>query len=394
MTIADIVRAQPKNHSLDQRLYNGEEVFQHELERIFRRYWLVTGHVSMLAKPGDWYTHTVAEDSFIILRGKDMVIRAFANVCRHRGSQLCQGDSGHAAALVCPYHAWTYNLDGTLRVARQMEGDFDKSQFGLKQIHCEVIEGLVFISMAEKPLGLTHARELLEGSYGPYGWADAKVAKREMFHVEANWKLACENYLECYHCTPAHPTYAKIHALTLGYERNEALARRMEEIDAEQGIHIPGGDYRQGSETGEASIFTFRYPLFEGLVSGSTDGGPCAPLMGKFTKHDGGVTSTHFAPTSFFFAYADFGAFFRMMPLTKSTTAMELVYLVRADAREGIDYDLDRLTKLWTVTTTEDKRITEENQKGVNSRYYQPGPYAPMELNAVAWINWYLGEIA
>ena len=136
----------------------------------------------------------------------------------------------------------------------------------------------------------------------------------------------------------------------------------------------------------------FRYALYDGVKTGSEDGSPLAPLMGEFTDYDGGVTSTHFGPASFFVAYADHGVIYRFMPLTVSTSAMEVIWLVRGDAREGVDYDRDKLTWLWRVTSEADKRITEDNQAGVNSRYYTPGPYAPMESNAKRYIAWYLGR--
>ena len=148
------------------------------------------------------------------------------------------------------------------------------------------------------------------------------------------------------------------------------------------------------SSSGEPPIMCFRYALYEGVKTGSEDGSPLAPLMGEFTDYDGGVTSTHFGPASFFVAYADHGVIYRFMPLTVSTSAMEVIWLVRGDAREGVDYDRTKLTWLWRVTSEADKRITEDNQAGVNSRYYTPGPYAPMEPNAKRYIAWYLGELA
>jgi Rieske 2Fe-2S family protein len=392
--IGAIVAQQPAAHSLDQALYNSPEAFQHDMERIFFRHWILAGHASSAPNPGDWFTHEMGEESVIIVRGRDAQLLAFANVCRHRGSRICTASSGRASVLVCPYHAWSYNLDGSLRGARHMPADFDKAQYGLKPVHLEVIEGLVFISLADEPLSLGTARTAISGAFGAYGWSSAKVAHRETYHVEANWKLAVENYLECYHCTPSHPEYSKLHALEQPLDTIEGLNVAMEARTCALGLSVSAMDHRVGSASGDASIFVFRYALYDGVKTGGPDGKPVAPLMGGFTDHDGGVTSAHFAPSSFFIAYADHGVLYRFIPLTASTSAMELVWLVRGDAREGIDYDLDRLTWLWRVTTEADKRITEDNQKGVNSRYYQPGPYAPVEPNAIRWVEWYLGEVA
>ncbi|MGA2045458.1 MAG: aromatic ring-hydroxylating dioxygenase subunit alpha [Roseiarcus sp.] len=392
--IAAIVARQPPAHSLDQALYNSPAAFRRDVERLFLRHWILAGHASLAPKPGDYFLHEMAGESLIVLRGNDGALRAFANVCRHRGSRICLSEQGHASVLVCPYHAWAYNLDGSLRSARHMPAGFDKRRFGLKPVACEVIEGLVFLSLAEAPLSLDVARAAIRAAYGPYGWADAKVAHRQTYPIAANWKLAVENYLECYHCTPAHPEYSRLHALEQPLPQIAALNAAMEARSRDLGLAIPSIDHRVGSKSGEASIFTFRYALYDGVSTGGPDGKPVAPLMGAFGAYDGGVTSTHFAPSSFFIAYPDHGVVYRFLPLTPSTSAMELIWLVRGDARAGVDYDIDRLTWLWRVTSEADKRITEDNQKGVNSRYYEPGPYAPVEPNAIAWIAWYLREVA
>jgi phenylpropionate dioxygenase-like ring-hydroxylating dioxygenase large terminal subunit len=392
--IGELVRRQPAAHSLHQALYNSTDAFDHDMERIFLRHWILAGHEASAPNPGDWFLHEMAEESIIILRGKDGELRAFVNVCRHRGSRICGSASGHASVLVCPYHAWSYDLDGRLRAARHMPADFDRSGYGLKRVHLEVIEGLVFISLAERPLSLDKARSAISGAYAPYGWGSAKVAHRETYVVAANWKLAVENYLECYHCTPAHPEYSKLHALEQPFDKIADLNAAMEARSLALGVNVPTTDHRVASSTGEASVFTFRYALYDGVKTGAPNGEAVAPLMGAFNDYDGGVTSTHFAPSSFFIAYPDHGVLYRFVPLAPRSSALELLWLVRGDAREGRDYDLDKLTWLWRVTTEADKRITEDAQKGVNSRFYEPGPYSPAEPNAIAWMAWYLEEIA
>jgi Rieske 2Fe-2S family protein len=392
--IAAIVAAQPTAHSLHQALYNTEAAFRHDMATVFARNWILAGHASQAPKAGDYFLANIAEESIIILRDNDHRLRAFANVCRHRGSRICLKPEGHASVLVCPYHAWSYNLDGSIRSARYMGPEFDKSQFGLKRVALEVIEGLVFISLSDAPLSLDVARLNITKAYGAYGWGSAKVAYRQIYRVAANWKLAVENYLECYHCTTAHPEYSKLHALEQPLAQIAEMNAAMEACTAGLGVAVPSIDHRVNSNTGGQSIFTFRYALYDGVKTGGPDGKPLAPLMGDFTDYDGGVTSTHFAPSSFFIAYPDHGVIYRFIPVDVHSSAMELIWLVKGGAAEGVDYDLDKLTWLWKVTSEADKRITEDNQKGVNSRYYQPGPYAPVEPNAIAWIAWYLEEIA
>ena len=131
--IGEIARSQKPAHSLQQALYNSEAAFERDLELIFRRHWILAGHASMAPQPGDYFLAEAAAESIIVIRGRDGALRAFANVCRHRGSRICTRSQGHASVLVCPYHAWTYNLDGSLRSARYMPADFDKANYGLNE---------------------------------------------------------------------------------------------------------------------------------------------------------------------------------------------------------------------------------------------------------------------
>jgi phenylpropionate dioxygenase-like ring-hydroxylating dioxygenase large terminal subunit len=165
--IAELVACQPAGHSLSQSFYVSEVAFQVDIDRVFMRHRLLVGHASSAPKPGDYFLCEIAEESVIIARGKDDLLRAFLNICRHRGSRICTKSEGHAEAFVCPYHAWAYNVDGTLRGARYMPADFDKSLHGLNAIHIEVIEGLVFISFADKPLGLETVRSAVRSAHGP-----------------------------------------------------------------------------------------------------------------------------------------------------------------------------------------------------------------------------------
>ena len=392
--LSALLARQPKGFSLHQPFYQDEAIYRRDIERVFMSHWLCVGHESSVPGIGDYFVAEIAEESVIIIRAEDGKLRALANVCRHRGSRVCLKSEGKASVLVCPYHAWSYNLDGSLRRARHMPEDFDPKQYGLKPVHMEVIEGLVMICFADQPPGLENARAAITGSCRPYDWANAKIAHRETYQIEANWKLAVENYLECYHCAPAHPEYSKLHALEQPLPKIEALVARMDETTRRLGIDIPPFLSWWPSSQGQEMVRSFRYPLYDGVKSGTEDGSPAAPLMGQFTDYDGGLTSSHFGPASFLVGYADHGVIYRFLPKTPHLSEMEIIWLVRGDAKAGIDYDVDKLTWLWRVTTEADKKITEDNQRGVNSRYYEPGPYAPMEGNLRAYIDWYLAEVA
>ncbi|MET1027550.1 MAG: aromatic ring-hydroxylating dioxygenase subunit alpha, partial [Dongiaceae bacterium] len=364
--------------------------------RMIQRHWHCVGHAGSVAAVGDFFTVEIGGESVIIVRGQDNVVRALVNVCRHRGSRVCTESAGHArgGSFSCPYHAWTYGLDGGLRSARQMPETFARDRHGLKQLQARVIEGLIFISFAETPLGLSHAEEALAGSARAYGWADAKVAHRATFAVSANWKLAVENYMECYHCSPAHPEFAKSHASARPAVQRELRDDGVRRRSAELGVELRDIDrWALLAAPGEEAADSVRSSLCDGYVTGSEDGRPVAPLMGQFTDYDGGITFFDVGPFSNFLAYPDHGLIYRFIPRSVDATEMEVIWLVRQDAREGIDYQLDRLTWLWTVTSIADKRIIELNQQGVNSRYYEPGPYAPMEAHTRRFVDWYLQEI-
>jgi Rieske 2Fe-2S family protein len=392
--IAGLVAEQAAGHPLGQVFYSDPEIFRRDLDRMVLRHWLCAGHVSSVPNVGDFFLLEVANESAIIVRGEDGELRALVNVCRHRGSRVCRERSGNTRVLICPYHAWTYGIDGKLRAARHMAEPFDKTRHGLKQIALRVVEGLIFVTFADEPLGLSKVEEVLRRGYGPYGWADAKVAHRETYPIEANWKLAVENYVECYHCAPSHPEYARLHANEQPRAKIAELNAQMDERAAALGLTIPNQDHwALAAERGEEATYCVRYAMLRGAVTGSPDGQAVAPLMGAFKGYDGGSTFIHVGPASFFLAYPDHGLIYRFIPRTVQRSELEVIWLVRGDAREGVDYDRDRLTWLWKVTSDADKRIIEDNQRGVNSRYYEPGPFSIMESQERRFIEWYLSEI-
>ena len=395
--VTEAIAAQRPGHALSQEFYADPAIFERDMTEFVLKHWHCAGHASMVAEPGDFFTFRLGAESVIVVRGADREIRALVNVCRHRGSRVCTEAQGRAQGLsfACPYHAWTYGLDGSLRAARQMPEDFDKSQHGLTALHCREIEGLIFVSFAETMLGLAHVEEVLRGTVAHYGWADAKVAHRQTYPVRANWKLAVENYMECYHCQPAHQEYSRFHVFARPPALNELDDAQLRRRTRAMGLEIAEIDrWGKTAEPGQEAADSLRSALREGAYSGSEDGGPVAPLMGRFTDYDGGVTFIDIGPTSTFLAYPDHGLIYRFVPLGVQETEMEVIWLVRGDAEPGRDYESARLTWLWQVTSVADKKIIELNQQGVNSAHYRPGPYAPMEFGTQRLVEWYLGELA
>ena len=389
-----LAAAHRPGHGLARPFYMDPAVFERDMDRVFRRHWHCLAHQSVIPNPGDFELFRLGDEQVILTRSADGAIHALLNVCRHRGAEVCTKQKGNAKFFVCPYHAWTYSNDGSLRAARLMPKDFDRSQHGLKKLHIRVASGLVFISFADTPLDFDSVEQSLRASCGQYGWDEARVAHRETYPLQANWKLAVENYVECYHCGPAHPEYSQTHALEQPTEMIGKLNEAMEARTCALGITVVSGDRWQNSAAGHEAIHTFRYALYDGVSTGSEDGKSVAPLMGRFTEYDGGVTSIHLGGTTFLVCYPDHGMIYRFIPKTADSCEMELIWLVRGDAEEGRDYDLSRLTWLWKVTTEEDKKIIEHTARGVRSHYFVPGPVAPMEHNELRYIGWYLEEIS
>src|SRR6266850_4987226 len=195
--------------SLPGAFYSDEAVYRAELERIWRAGWLFAGHGCEIPNAGDYFTLEVGADSIAVVRAADGMIRAFHNVCRHRGSLVCTEPAGHAKKLICPYHQWTYGLDGRLIACRGMGDDFDKSQFSLKQVAVQEFEGLIYFSLAKNLWDTERARDVISALARTQGFAKAKVAKVVDYLVKANWKLVWENNRECYHCNVNHPQYIK-----------------------------------------------------------------------------------------------------------------------------------------------------------------------------------------
>ncbi len=395
--LAALIRSRRPGHALPREFYTDPAIFERDLHSMLLKHWFCVGHASSIARTGDYLVVDFADESVIIVRTATGEVRALLNVCRHRGSRVCTGRAGRAPAarFTCPYHAWTYDLEGHLLVARHMPEGFQRADMGLRSLPVQVAEGLIFVSFAAQPLDFAPAAEALARSAGVYGWARAKVAHRELYAISANWKLAVENYMECYHCQPAHPEYAKRHVYARPAEMNVELERAARARAESLGIIVADVDgYGCAAGAGQESISIFRSALHEGQLSATDDGKLLGRLMGSFSASDGNSTYFDIGPVSDFLAYPDHGVIYRFIPRTVDRTEMEVLWLVDEAAVEGQDYDVERLTWLWKTTSVEDKKIVEMNQAGVNSRFFVPGPYSTQEPYAERFVTWYLQELA
>ena len=191
--------------------YHSEETWALDKERVFYRNWIYVGRAERVARPGAWLRVEIADESILVVRGKDDQLRAFYNVCRHRGSRICDEESGEVRThLRCPYHAWGYALDGTLVTTPMIEKDeIDRESTSLWPVHLDVWEGFVFVNLSReepRPL-LEHLADQMDDplALARFGLADLRIGHVTTNEVPANWKIVIENYNECLHCPTIHP---------------------------------------------------------------------------------------------------------------------------------------------------------------------------------------------
>jgi len=394
-SIDELIASQKPGFALAQRFYTDPTIYDLEIERIVTRNWILAGHQSEYLEPGDFKVLNVANESAIIVRGSDGELKAFANVCRHRGSLVCLEAEGHVKKFSCPYHGWMYDIDGNLTAARSMPDDFDKSEYGLNKVSLEVIHGLVFICFSDDPPGVDDARRDLAEPMAMFDFENLKVAAHKSYDIDANWKLSIENYQECYHCATAHPEYAQMHTLMVERKKRERLQGHMIDRMEACGIRDMHVDYSDtDAKPGQLGYAYSRTALFEGYLTGSKEGKPVAPLLADIKDYDGGASDFAFGAFSFLLAYSDHVVGYVFTPVDMNNSKCDIYWLVRGDAQESEDYDVDELTWLWDVTTEADKTIIVNNSKGVHSRYYEPGPFSGMERLERRYIEWILQELA
>ena len=393
-TVLRHLSAYRSGHSLPQAFYTSDALFEADLDAVFGVEWLFACNESEVRAPGDYLTLEIGRDSIIVVRGRDGEVRAFHNVCRHRGSRVCLEERGHANRLVCPYHQWVYELDGTLRNARQMPADFDKLDYGLKPVRVETICGLVYISLADDPPDLSRYREAITPFLAPHQPWRTRVAHAETIIEEANWKLVIENNRECYHCAAGHPELlVTFHETPLaGDAKGEA---RFREMMAPKAARWDALDLPYEAADGGDEFRCVRLPLNEGALSFTMDGRlACGKLLGDLADPDLGSVRMFRAPNNWNHFLADHILHFRVTPIAPDRTAVRTTWLVHEDAVEGVDYEVERLVHVWRETNAQDARLAATNHLGVASRAYEPGPYAPSEAMLTQFADWYARRLA
>jgi len=391
--IKQLVATQQSGCSLAQAFYTDLNLYQAEIKNIFLKHWLFAGHVSQIPSVGDYFTFEFDTESVIVLRTSAGEIKAHMNVCRHRGSKICLEQSGSQKSLTCPYHAWSYNLDGELISARNMPDDFKLSQNGLHKVKVELLDGLIFICLSEDPPSLACVRQDLKPIFELFGMQTMKLAEQKSYRIPANWKLAVENYQECYHCAPSHPEFAQIHAMAKSPKVFQTAKENFSQANQGNPKFKALNCYFDLAEEGQEGYQYDRNPLLGHALSGSVGGKPVAPLLGSLKRYDGGASEMMIGPLSYFLIYDDHMLGYRFLPVSADECICDVFWFVNESAVKGEDYQLDQLTWLWDVTTQADKTIIMNNQKGINSRFYQPGRLSDMERFQQSFLNWYLQNL-
>ena len=394
-TIAAL-RARRPGYTLAREFYVDPEIHQLDLDQIYYKQWLFVGHDCEMPRPGDYITAQIGDYPIIVVRDREQRIRAFHNTCRHRGSRICSAAKGSSVRLVCPYHNWSYDLDGRLLFARDMVKPFDSKALGLKTIACETVAGYVWICLSEQaPPEFEPLRAAMTPYFAPHGLENAKVAFESTIVENGNWKLVWENNRECYHCTPNHPelcrTFPEEAAISgvSGAGDDPLIAEhwaRMEQAGLPSGFAIaPDGQYRMT-----------RMPLLPHAESYTMSGAAAVrrPLSDKVTASAIGSLLTFHYPSLWNHVLGDHAVSFRVLPVGPRQTQLTTRWLVNAEAVEGVDYSLDDLTQVWTATNDQDRRIVEENQLGVASPAFEPGPYNSLhEGGAKQFVAWYASTL-
>jgi glycine betaine catabolism A len=367
--MADFVKTTESYRQGDRALpgeyYTSAEIFAAEQQAIFGQRWVLVGRERDLAAPGEYLVREVGGESLVIVRDRGGVLRAHYNVCRHRGTRLCEAERGRFAETIqCPYHAWTYALDGSLVGAPHMGSvaGFDRRDYPLQAAHVASWEGFVFASVAEQPPPFEAAFAPLMHKFGRFNLPALQAERRATYDVAANWKLLFENYCECLHCPIVHPE----------------LARR--------------SPYQSGENDLIEGPFLGGHMLLSPGVGGLTESGrACAPPVGDLPAED--VNRVYYYsvfPAMLLSMHPDYVMVHRLLPRGPGRTVVECEWLFHPAAKGSPGFDPDDALRFWDTVNRQDWHICELGQAGLSSRAYRPGPLSPRESLPAAWDREYL----
>jgi glycine betaine catabolism A len=398
-----ITRRRP-GYTLEAPFYQRKDIFDLDMQAIFGRYWIFVGVDPDIPEPGDYFTVPMGRSSVVVVRDDDMSIRAFHNVCRHRGSRLCDKTKGSVGNIVCPYHQWTYDLTGNLIHTEHMGHEFDRSQFSLKKVHVGSVAGLLFICLADNPpADFEQMRAEMEPYILPHRISDCKVAFEEDLIENGNWKFTMENNRECYHCKANHPELTvSLYEFGFGYQPSPENAAEVQAFkDLIKTEHVRWESCGLPSveidclDSRETAFRTERLPLDKAGESQTMNSKvACQKLLGDLTQRNLGGLSFWTQPNSWHHFMSDHIVTFSVLPIDPEHTLLRTKWLVHKDAVEGKDYDPKELSSVWHATNKQDGALVERTHFGSQSPAYQPGPYSPYTEELVEkFISWYFQRL-
>lgn len=362
-----VLRARDEAATLPRAFYASEEIFRVEQEELFGRMWQCVARAEDIAEIGDYVTRSVAGEPVLVIRDHDGRVRAFYNVCRHRGSRLLDDDRGNAGRCIrCPYHAWSYRLDGQLMGAPMMDGahGFRKRDYPLVELRLDTWEGFVFVNLDEdtEPLGewMSDFPDLSR-----YRMAELRRGHRIVYDVAANWKLLCENYAECYHCALAHPQLNEISHFLSG------------------GRSVVGSCFCGGP-----------MDLNEGIETMSVDGHSDIPPISGLPEEDRRqIHYFNLFPNLLLSLHPDYVLTHHLWPRALDRTEIVCDFYFTQEALEQEGFDPSGPVEFWDLTNRQDWQLCERAQAGVRSRGYRQGRYQGIESSVHNFDRWIVGAL-
>lgn len=355
-------------HTMPGRYYTSQEVFEREQPYLLETRWLCIGRAERLKEANDYFLQPIGRESIIVLKDKKGVLRAFYNVCRHRGTRICEAEQGRFKETIqCPYHAWTYATDGKLIGTPHMQEaeDFDKADYPLKSVAIHEWEGFLFLHLGEQPEPFEQAHEPLIGRFSRFNLASLRIGKRIEYDVNSNWKLVFQNYSECLHCPVIHPELSSLMPYTSG-----------------------ANDLTEGQVLGGYMIIS------EPNKSMTMTGRTCGLRLGDLPDedHQRAYYYTIF-PNLMLSIHPDYVVYYTLWPQAPGRTKVVCEWLFHPDSFGRPDFNPEDAVEFWDTTNKQDWHITERSFAGISSKAYEPGPYSPRESVPAAWDRAFLEAI-
>jgi len=406
-THGDLIRGRQPGHGMPGELFGRQDVFETDIEIFFRKHWILVGVTADVPEPGDVSTVDIGKSSILIVRDDDENVRTYRNVCRHRGARLKEAGRSTVGMLVCPYHQWTYDLDGALRHATHMGRDFDTTCRSLIPVKTRIIGTHIFACLDDHaPEDISRLEETMAPRFAPYDLQNTKIAFEQEIVENGNWKLVIENNRECYHCAGTHPELtASFLPEDFGFcpeNLTEEQLQAFEEYKV-RNASCQANWEREGfvgstvEWLDEDAVTQFRTQQL--VIAGDGESQTMSTkvastkLFGNLRRRDLGDTHlwTH---NSWTHVMSDHAVVSYVIPLAPDRTLVRTKWLVHADAVEGVDYQLSDLTAVWVATNTQDKHLVEITHAGTQDPAYSPSAFSPFtEAYVDQFSRWYAARL-